>query len=256
MSKIYEPQGKAREYSPLALNYITGCDHGCLYCYVPNILGRFNSKYVHNDVMINVDYDAIKMDAEKLRGVNKQILLSFTTDPYSKQIIHETRKVLEILNFYGHKVAILTKGGKRCLMDIEVFKQFGNRIKIGASITFDNEKDSREWERGAALPNERIETLRTLHEAGIKTWISFEPVIIPEQSLNLMKQTTFVDHVKVGKLNNYKGLDKKIDWKDFLIKAVDYLRSVNQQFYIKKDLALFYPEYLKPNEVNENVLFL
>jgi DNA repair photolyase len=223
---------------------------------VPNILGRFNSKYVHNDVKVNVDYAGITKDAEKLRGINKQILLSFTTDPYSRQIIHETRKVLEILNFYGHKVAILTKGGKRSLRDLDMFKQFGDRIKIGASLTFDNDIDSREWERGAVLPSERIESLRILHEEGIKTWVSFEPVIKPEQSLNLMKQVSFVDHVKVGKINNYKGLDKTIDWKKFIVDSADLLRDQGTKFYIKKDLSAYYPEYLTNFEKDENVLFL
>lgn len=32
MSLVYCPTGKAREYSPLALNvYTGGCDHGCRY---------------------------------------------------------------------------------------------------------------------------------------------------------------------------------------------------------------------------------
>lgn len=31
MSKIYEPKGKAREYSPLVLNYYKGCSHECLF---------------------------------------------------------------------------------------------------------------------------------------------------------------------------------------------------------------------------------
>ena len=256
MSKIYEPQGKAREYSPLALNYITGCDHGCRYCYVPNILGRFNSKYVHNEVKININYAEIARSAEKMQGCGKQILLSFTTDPYCSSVQNETRKVLEILNFYGHKVAILTKGGSRCLPDIDMFKQFGDRIKIGATLTFDNNTDSLAWEPGAALPEDRISSLRTLHDAGIKTWVSFEPVIIPEQSLNLMTRIPFIDHVKVGKLNNYKGLDKNIDWKAFLINSVNYLRYNDIKFYIKKDLAVFYPEYLKPNEIDADLLSL
>ena len=33
MPLIYTPSGKAREYSPLALNIYNGCDHGCTYCY-------------------------------------------------------------------------------------------------------------------------------------------------------------------------------------------------------------------------------
>ena len=240
MSKIYIPSVKAREYSPLALNYIKGCDHGCLYCYVPNMMKRFNSKYVHHEVFTDVDYKEIEASARKFQGIDKQILLSFTTDPYSKQVIDQTRKVLEILNFYGHKVAILSKGGKRCLRDIEIFKKFGDRIKVGASLTFDNNKDSRIWEHGAALPGERVEALKTLSENGIKTWASFEPVIIPGQTLNLIEIVSgFIDHVKIGKLNNYKGLDKEINWSKFLDDAVNKCRTCGVKFYIKKDLLAF-----------------
>lgn len=47
MAAIYEPKGAAREYSPLALNYQTGCDHGCVYCYVPKMMQRFNVLQIH-----------------------------------------------------------------------------------------------------------------------------------------------------------------------------------------------------------------
>lgn len=258
MSQIYEPKGKAREYSPLALNYIKGCDHGCIYCYVPPMMQRFNSSYVHRNVNIQVNYSEIETSARKMQGCNKQILLSFTTDPYSKQVINQTRKVLEILNFYGHKVAILTKGGKRCLRDIEIYKQFGDRIKVGASLTFDNELDSKEWESGAALPAERVETLKILAENGIKTWVSFEPTIIPEQTLNLINQVSgFIDHIKIGKINNYKGIDKNIDWAKFLQDAVDICRNKNIKFYIKKDLRDYNSgTNLNDHEIDMNYLCL
>ena len=35
MNVIYEPKGRAREYSPLACNLYMGCTHGCKYCYAP-----------------------------------------------------------------------------------------------------------------------------------------------------------------------------------------------------------------------------
>ena len=35
---IYEPKGAAREYSELACNLYTGCDHRCGYCYAPGAL--------------------------------------------------------------------------------------------------------------------------------------------------------------------------------------------------------------------------
>ena len=65
-----------------------------------------------------------------------------------------------------------------------------------------------------------------------------------EQSLD------FIDVYKVGKLNNYKGLDKLIDWTDFLEKTVELLRSNKKSLYIKHDLRLTAPSVkLYGNEV-------
>lgn len=49
------------------------------------MLSRFNSKYVHEDVISPIDYRELKISAEKMRGCDKQILLSFTGDPYCGQ---------------------------------------------------------------------------------------------------------------------------------------------------------------------------
>ena len=255
---IYEPAGRAREYSPLALNYFKGCDHGCKYCYVPNMLGRFNSKYEHGTVIPPLEFDTLEKSARKMQGCDKQILLSFTGDPYCNAENGETRKVLEILNFYGHKVAILTKNPEKAFKDIDVIKSFGERIKVGTTLTFDNDIDSLEWEKGAATPLSRIDGLKKFSENGVKTWASFEPVIIPEQSLTMLKEvSSFISHVRVGKLNNYKGIDKGIDWAKFIFDVVRICRDSELQFYIKKDLALFNNGvYLSGNEINEDYLNL
>ncbi len=259
---IYTPSGRAREYSPLALNYFKGCNHGCIYCYVPNMLGRFNKEYDHNNVLIpeKINLNKLKKSAEKSRGCDQQILLSFTGDPYCDTDHDTTSEVLKILKFYDHKVAILSKGGERILKDLDLIKSFGNRIKIGTTLTFDNEIDSLKWESGAALPKERINVLETLANNGIKTWASFEPVIYPNQSLNLLsKIVNFIDHVKIGKINNYKGIDKKIDWSKFIFDSVRILRKsgMNDRFYIKKDLQKYNEGvYLSGNEINEDYLNL
>ena len=156
MSKIYEPKGRAREYSPLALNYYKGCSHNCLYCYVPRMMKGFSSSYVHSNVIVPVDFKELELSAKKMQGCDKQILLSFTGDPYCGVEPSTTSNVLSILKKYNHKVAILTKGGNEVMKDLELIKSFGQKIKIGATLTFDNDKDSLEWESGAALPDERI----------------------------------------------------------------------------------------------------
>lgn len=252
MSLIYEPRGKAREYSPFALNLYMGCTHKCKYCYAPGCLQKSpDSYYAAPEPRKNV---LSGLARELSKSVPKeQVLLSFIGDVYCETQDDNalTRQVLERLLQFKAPVAILTKGGKRCLKDLDIFTAFGPHIQIGATLTFDNDKDSLEWESGAALPSERLEVLKTLHDNGIKTFASFEPVIVPAQSLSLMRQTLeYVDIYKVGKLNNYKGLDKTIDWTAFLEDTVNILRAASKQFYVKHDLRLNAPSVrLYGNEV-------
>ncbi|MCP4665146.1 MAG: radical SAM protein [Deltaproteobacteria bacterium] len=269
---IYEPKGKAREYSPLALNYYKGCNHNCKYCYVKPMMKRFNKNYSHNVVtskggkVTKEVLSLIEKSCKKHQNSKKQVLLNFTSDPYNSLEIQLGPKrgltyfALTQLLKYNIPTVILTKNHK-AIRDIDLFKKFGDNIMVGFSLTFDNLKDSQEWESGASTPNNRLSSLTELKHKGIKTWASFEPVIYPKQSLNLLKEVCFfeyVDFVKIGKLNNYKGLDKDIDWTDFLNKAVEICRRYKIPFYIKKDLLKFKDENLQltENETNSDYLFL
>lgn len=258
MAGIYEPSGAAREYSPLALNYIKGCDHGCIYCYVPNIMKRFNSGYVHSNVYMTEEGKLLKQiesSAKKYKHSDKQVLLSFLTDPYSSfnNETKLTRKVLIILLENKIPVSILTKGGLNVLQDFDIIKEFGDSIQVGASLTFTIDRDSKRWEKNAALPQERFSILKQLHDQGIKTWASMEPVIFPNQSLDIMNLTKdFVDSYKIGKLNHFKNHEKKFDWSEFLTNTIAIMRKNKSNFYIKKDLLKWKPDDLKiyDHEIN------
>jgi len=245
MSAIYQPSGAAREYSPLALNYIKGCDHGCVYCYVPKMMKRFNKNYVHSKVYIKEESKLLKeleSSAKKFKDSENQVFLSFLTDPYSSfnKETKLTRKVLQILLNYNIPVSILTKGGFQVLDDLDIIKQFGANIQVGASLTFTNEEDSLKWEKGAAIPKDRFNALKILNEQGVKTWASLEPVIFPEQSLEIMQLTSsYVDAFKIGKLNHFKKHEDKFDWTKFLNNSIAIMRKNNKLFYIKNDLAAF-----------------
>ena len=228
-SPIYTPKGRAREYSPLALNIYNGCSHGCHYCFNRHnpLLGADKPTPKRN-ILQELEKSLKKQVPES------QVLLSFVSDIYCEGA-NITRQVIELLLAYQVPVAILTKN-KSVLKDLDLFKQF-RQIKIGMTLTFIRSRDSQEWEPGASLPIERIDALKTLHRAGIKTFASLEPVIDPAQSLEIIDITqSYVDMFKVGKLNNYQGLDKQIDWALFGQEAVNLLQQYNKDFYIKKDL--------------------
>ena len=188
MSVIYEPKGKAREYSPLAVNIYDGCNHGCKYCYAPMLKRTERNKYITPRARKNI-IKLFEKDCKNYYGTKKQVLFTFISDPYNRleKSLRLTRKCLEIAFEHRIPVAILTKSTD-VLNDIDVFKKFGDNIQVGFTFTFDNEKDSRIWEPGASLPEERLEAIRILKKNNIKTWASFEPVIKPEQSLNMMRK--------------------------------------------------------------------
>jgi len=137
-------------------------------------------------------------------------------------------------------VAILTKGGERCLRDLDIFKSFGSRFKIGTTLTLCEGSEST-VEPNAASTAERIQTLKILTDNNIKTWVSIEPVIDPAQSIELIKQSMqYTHHFKIGKMNHFeKRFNNNVDWTKFLYEAVKLLRSNNKPFYIKHDLQQF-----------------
>jgi DNA repair photolyase len=255
MPIIYEPSGMAKEYSPYAANLYIGCSHRCRYCYAPHTLQRPESNYFgvpspRRDVMKYLEQDLQK------KQYSKQILLSFIGDVYCHNTDNSatTRAALQLLDYFHAPVAVLSKGGQKMLRDVDMFQNFGPRIMVGCTLTFFDELKSRDWESGASLPEDRLETLQALHDTGVRTFASFEPVIEPSESLRLIERTLqdgSVDHYKVGKLNNYKGLDRDVDWQGFLREAIALLRPAGKQIYIKKCLRDLAPDVpLREDEID------
>lgn len=252
MAAIYQPKGKAREYSPLALNIYNGCDHGCKYCYVPDIFHKTKEEHLNVNERQDI-LSSVKRDCMNIK-VKKQVLLSFTGDPYChfNEEAKMTRKVLIILLENNFPVSILTKGGNRCLQDMDIFKDFGGNIKIGQTLTFFDKEKSLYSEPNASLPDERIETFRILKENNIKTWASIEPVVFPKESIKMIEKTLeYCDEYKIGKLNHFPKYEKQINWYLYLKTILNILRENNKKIYVKKDLAQFangitlYPNELK-----------
>lgn len=253
MSIIYTPKGKAREYSPLSANFYEGCDHACVYCYAPGIRNVSREAYAANvrprrDVLHELGKDC------KIYAYSRdQVLFNFMGDPYcsANNEYRITRGALKLMLESHIPVAILTKGGSRALQDKDIVLRFGEHIKIGSTLTFLDPKKSKEWEPGAASPEDRIAMMTEYHNLGVKTWASFEPVIDPEESIKLIKATlSIIDEYKIGKINNYRGIDKTIDWNKFLREVVSILRDAKKPFYIKYDLRQAAPEVkLFGNEV-------
>lgn len=234
---IYEPRGRAREYSALAVNLYTGCGHGCLYCYAPAST-RVSQETFHQDprprknILERLEHDARR---KQKAGVSGRVLLCFSCDPY--QPINEehrlTASAIMALHAYGFSVQVLTKGGMRAARDFPLYK---DGDAFATTLTFLNENLSRKWEPNAALPDERIEAMRIAHSRGIRTWASFEPVVYPAATIALIRRTAdVVDEYRVGVLN-YHPAGTLTDWPEFAALAVEELKKIGKPYYLKDDL--------------------
>lgn len=253
MSVIYRPTGMAREYSPYALNLYIGCSHRCKYCYAPHTLQKSEKAYFGTPEPRKNILALLESDLKKT-AYTEQILLSFVGDVYCESADggETTRGALALLNAYHAPVAVLSKGGKRMLRDLDRFRAFGERIAVGTTLTFLDQEKSREWEPYASTPEERLETLKILHESRIRTFASFEPTIEPQESLALIERTlrdNSVDHYKIGKINHYKNADGWQDWRQYLLDCLALLRSTGKEVYYKFCLRKFAPDAeLTPEE--------
>jgi len=240
MRSIYIPTGKALEYGELACNLYEGCSHGCTYCYNLALCGKWGRPDFDKPKPREGIIEALTTSALKQYNKNdmRPVFLCFTCDPYQPidTIYKLSRSAINILHRFHVPVRILTKGGKRAERD---FDQMGSLDEFGVTLTFTNQADSDKWEPHAAPIAERLESLQHAHEAGIRTWVSLEPVIDPQQTLDLIRATyRYVDHYKVGRWNHDLRAEK-IDWPLFARSAVDLLNILGCNYYIKKDLAKY-----------------
>lgn len=161
------------------LNPYTGCLHGCVYCYA-RFMTRF-AKYPAPwgkfcEVKINAP-EVLKNQVAKLPpGL---ISISTVTDPYqfAEKKYSLTRHLLDILSQTEFSVSILTRSGL-VLRDLDVLKQFRpGQIEVGFSIALLDDSVRSVLEPGAPSIQKRIDALKEIYGAGIRTWVFLAPLM-------------------------------------------------------------------------------
>lgn len=221
MKPIYEPKGAAKEYGDFALNIYTGCPHRCFYCFAPGVLHRTKEEFhSHVEPRKNIVEETRKqLEREDFR--DKTIHLCFTCDPYPTGYdTTPTREIIKLLKEHECHVQILTKGdGKRDFDLLDGEDWFG--------ITLDG------TDSGPYREMNRAYDLLAAKLRGIKTWVSFEPVLDAELALRKIRTVDFADKVKIGKLNYHYS---DIDWADFGRKVEYLCQKLGLDYYIKDSL--------------------
>lgn len=224
MKPIYEPKGKAKEYGDYAINIYTGCPHRCYYCFAPTVLRKYRETF-HSIVEPRANIvEEVRKQLERERISGKLIHLCFTCDPYPMGYdTTPTREIIKLLKEHGNHVQILTKGdGSRDFDLLDGEDWYG--------ITIDGMCS------GVYNPADRLQDLFEAHRNGIRTWVSFEPVVYDEAVLDCIENChDFFDKVKIGKLNYYPSY---IDWKTFGKKVENLCQRHALDYYIKESLRI------------------
>ena len=220
---IYEPKGAALEYCEWALNIYSQCPHSCAYCYCPKVLHKDPRDFFGGANPRNNIVEKVRKQIEKEGFTGRTIHLCFVGDPYPTGYDSEpTREIIKLLKESGNHVQILTKGdGRRDFDLLDGEDWYGVTLDGGAR-------------RVTPAECYGLKQLIEAKEKGIKTWVSFEPVLSDTWVLNCIKLGhEWFDKVKIGKLNYFPS---EINWKEFGIKAEALCREVGLDYYIKDGL--------------------
>lgn len=236
---IYQPKGKAREYSAWACNFYNGCSNGCQYCYckrgvlshawatTPYLKKCFKNE--ENALRVFID-EASKNLAELQQN---GLLFSFTTDPMLPETIGLTQAAVRACLVLNIPVQILTK---RADWELEITIPKPEKAKellaFGFTLTgCDNLEPY-------ASPNiERVKKMLELHKEGYKVFASIEPIVKIDASFAMINALSgWCDLLKIGLLSGKKEYNE--DGVQFLYEMLkDDTRG--SKFYLKDSFVDF-----------------
>jgi DNA repair photolyase len=168
--------GKARTGDfHYTLNPYRGCSFDCSYCYAPAFVPDQERRGAWG-LWVEAKVRAVEALAKKdLRG--KNIFMSSVTDPYQplEQKIELTRGIVQELLRQQARLVVQTRS-PIVLRDIDLFVRFDS-IRVNVSITTDDESVRKRFEPSCASIERRLETVRQLKAAGLKTAICVSPML-------------------------------------------------------------------------------
>ncbi|KAA0005969.1 MAG: radical SAM protein [Thermoplasmata archaeon] len=176
-----------------SLNPYRGCEHACLYCYVPNVLSiprKEWGKFV--EIRRNIPTILAKELKKKERGV---IGLSTVTDPYQpvEKDYKLSRLCVEQIAKSDFPLDVQTKSDL-IVRDIDVLKKV-KEVVVGLTIPTLKDEERKILEPVAPPIDKRLKALEKLAREGIRNYVFFGPAY-PSIELDEVKEIVecFVEH--------------------------------------------------------------
>ncbi|MFH1631017.1 MAG: radical SAM protein [Candidatus Aenigmatarchaeota archaeon] len=236
------------EYADYSLNHVEGCAHGCIYpCYAMMLAKRFGKIKTRADWMkpklVKNALELLDKEIPRYKDDIKYVHLCFMTDPFMHkfpEVSDLTLKIIAKLNENGIRSTVLTKG--ILPKDLAKTDRYGSINEYGITLVSLDEKFRKAFEPNSAPFRFRIASLRRLHDAGLKTWVSMEPYPTPnldkqQDLLKTLKSISFVDKIIFGKLNYNVKSSNFADNKGFYERCaetvVEFCKHRGIEYHIK-----------------------
>lgn len=158
--------------SDYVINPYIGCPHACKYCYA-RFMKRFTAHTEQWGEFIDIKECSKPINLQRIKG--KSIFLSSVTDCYNsyEKKYGITRSILEQLISADSQITISTKSNL-VLRDIDLLQKFHN-LKVALSLNTLNEQFRADMDNGSSI-SDRLDALKTLHNAGIYTVLFMSPI--------------------------------------------------------------------------------
>jgi DNA repair photolyase len=183
------------------VNPYVGCAHGCSYCYA-SFMKRFTGHTEPWGDFVDVKVNAPEVLRRQLKRARRgSVLVSTVTDAYqpAEERYRVTRRCLEALLEVQFPVDVLTRS-PLCVRDVDLFRRFDD-FAIGLSITTDREDVRRLFEPHAPSIQSRLEALRVLHAAKVRTYVFAGPLLPMDTARFVEAVGDAADEVLVDRLN-------------------------------------------------------
>lgn len=186
------------EWAVKTVNFITGCQHDCKYCYSKEMAIRFKRK-TKNTWKNETVRETIPETFKKIDGT---IMFPSSHDIHPCHI-DETINVIEKLLVAGNQLLIVTKPHYECITAIcEIFHKYKEKILFRFTIGSADSEILKFWEPGAPDFKERISALKYAYNEGFQTSVSCEPMLDNNIDEVVEKALPYVtDSIWLGKAN-------------------------------------------------------